>query len=216
MRDAFDERLSMALHDVPVPDGLGQRILAKLVESEPSDARIAAPRGTSRLRTRRWLLVGSGLLTAAAAVFLAVWLGLPETDVLSEQFVLDEAIQTFDAAVDASGASLAEKPAPADYPFSPAVLAIRGVRWHSVEGVFSGRRGVVYQLPGAAGTGAALFVVDAGSADEFADTPAVHPFTTAGCCASAWVEGGLLYVLVVQGDPTAYRAYLNLPHGPLA
>ena len=79
-----------------------------------------------------------------------------------------------------------------------------------------GHRGVVYDLPGPAGTNAVLYVVDAGALEGFGEAPALNPFTTAGCCASAWQEGGLLYVLVVQGDPATYRAYLNLPHGPVA
>ena len=136
---------------------------------------------------------------------------------LSEQFVLDEAIRSFDMGVDQPGPLLAEKPAPADYPFSHAVLQVRGTRWRPLE-AFLGRRGVVYDLPGPAGTTAALYVVDAEAVDGFGTAPALHPFTTAGCCASSWQEGGLLYVLVVQGDPATYRAYLNLPvhSGPVA
>ncbi len=133
--------------------------------------------------SRRWLFAVGGLLASAAAIFLAVWLGSHGGEGLSEQFVLDEAIRTFDAAVDVPGTTLAEKPAPAEYPFSPAVVTIRGVRWRPADGIFAGRRGVIYQLPGVAGNGAALFVVDAEAADDFAEMPAIHPFTTAGCCA---------------------------------
>ena len=82
--------------------------------------------------------------------------------------------------------------------------------------MFEGRRGVVYDLPGPAGTSAALYVIDAEAAEGFDEAPALRPFTTAGCCASSWQEGGLLYVLVVQGDPATYRAYLNLPRVPVA
>jgi len=94
-------------------------------------------------------------------------------------------------------------------------LQVRGTRWRPLQG-FLGRRGVVYDLPGPAGTSAALYVVDTEGVEGIDPTPALRPFTTAGCCASSWQEGRLLYVLVVQGDPATYRAYLNLPHGPVA
>ena len=137
----------------------------------------------------------------------------PSGEPLSEQFVLDEAIRSFDMGVDKPGTLLAEKPAPA------AILsALRccrsaepgGGRWTE----FLGRRGVVYDLPGPAGTDAALYVVETEAVEGFGAAPAWQPFTTAGCCASAWQEGGLLYVLVVQGDAATYRAYLEPPARP--
>jgi hypothetical protein len=52
--------------------------------------------------------------------------------------------------------------------------------------------------------------------EGFRTSPAPHPFTTAGCCASAWQENGLLYTLVVKGEPASYEAYLNLAVEPVA
>lgn len=157
------------------------------------------------------------MLTVAAGLLLAAWLVLPSKEALSEAFVLDEAIRSFDPGANPTGQLLAKQPAPADYPFSFAVAAVRGVRWRPLTGGgFSGHNGVVYHLPGPAGARGILYVMDAGLAKEFSALPARRPFTTGGCCASAWQENGLLYVLVVQGDPATYRAFLNLPHGPVA
>jgi hypothetical protein len=223
MRDSVDERLAAALHDVPVPEGLAERLLARLAAAEnelrtTKPRPVVAPQTTPRIATTgRGFLLSGGLLATAAVLFIAIWLGMHKSEGLSEQFVLDEAIRSFDLGVDQPGPLLSEKPAPADYPFSVAVLRVRGTRWRALEGVlFGGHRGVVYDLPGPAGASAALYVVDAEAVDGFGTEPALHPFTTAGCCASSWQEGGLLYVLVVQGDPATFRAYLNLPQGPVA
>ena len=162
-----------------------------------------------------WFVPSLSLAATAAVLLIAVWLGMHRSEGISESFVLDEAIRSFDVGVDEPGPLLAEKPAPAGYPFSPAVLQLRGTRWRPLE-AFLGRRGVVYDLPGPAGTTASLYVVDAEGLDGFGTAPALYPYTTAGCCASSWQEGGMLYVLVVQGDPATYRAYLNVPHGPVA
>jgi len=150
-------------------------------------------------------------------LLLALWVGAGSGNTLSEAFVLDEAMRSFDMRADQVGHSLAERPAPIDYPFSFAVLPVRGVRWRPVAGGgFLGHNGIVYDLPGPAATRAVLYVVDAGTSAGFSAVPARHPFTTGGYCASAWRENGLLYVLVVQGAPATYRAFLNLPHGPVA
>jgi hypothetical protein len=227
MKDCVDEKLAAALHEVPVPEGLAERLLERLA-AEPTwqnteliagNAQPAIPH-SSRLPSRwsrRWLLAGSGLLAVAGALLLAVWVGAGRGNTLSEAFVLDEAIRSFDMRADQVGHAMAERPAPADYPFSFAVLPVRGARWRPVAGGgFLGHNGVAYDLPGPAGSKAVLYVVATGTSEGFSTVPARHPFTTGGCCASAWRENGLLYVLVVQGDPATYRAFLNLPRGPVA
>ncbi len=200
MRDHVDARLTAAFQDVPVPDGLAQRLLERLT--------------AERTRSRRWLLIGGGLLAAAAGLLLAVWLASPREERFSEQFVLDEAIRWFDVTAQCPARLLSEKAAPEAYPVSQMVLCPGGTRWRPLDD-FLGRRGVIYDLPGPAGVRAALYVVER-EADGLATSPALRPFTTAGYCASAWQEGGLLYVLVVQGDTMAYEGHLNLPRSPVA
>ena len=46
--------------------------------------------------SRRWLLLAGGLLSAAALLFIALWLNLRNVESYSEQTVLDEAIRFFD------------------------------------------------------------------------------------------------------------------------
>jgi hypothetical protein len=229
MRDTFDTSLAAAFQDVPVPEGLMGRILARLeadrnvksdnptlIEtpsfSSPAEAPCLAP--SKRKISRRWLFVGGGILAAAAALLMAVWLGGHKEESITGQMAIDEAIRAFEAAPEGAGSLLAEKAAPVSFPLSQLVAQVRGTRWRQVED-FLGRKVVVYDLPGPGGARATLYVV-AREIEGLRTSPSLHPFTTAGCCASAWQEDGLLYVLVVQGDPSTYGGFLNLPRSPLA
>lgn len=210
MTDNLDEKLAAALHDVPVPEGLAERLLDRLKNAELTATDDEGPPGR---RSRVILSLSFG--AAAAVLLVAVWLGLHRDEGISQSYALDEAIRSFQLGSDEPGPLLASKPAPAAYPFSPAVIQLRGTRWRLLE-TFLGRRGIVYDLPGPVGTTASLYVVDAAGLEGFDPSPTLYPFTTAGCCAASWQEDGRLYILVVQGDPSAYRAYLNVPRGPVA
>jgi hypothetical protein len=203
MRDSVDACLTQALRDVPVPDGLAERLLAGLASRQP---RVS----------RRWLLAASGVLTAAATVLFALWLRSPAELPLSEETVCNEAIRLFDAGFDQPGKLLSKTPAPSGFPYSQWVFHVSQANWRSV-GNFLGGRGVVYELPGPGGTRAVLYVVARNGISGFDTMPTSSPASsTAGCFASAWQEDGLLYVLVVQGDQSTYRGYLNLPRSPVA
>jgi hypothetical protein len=198
----LDARIALALQDVPVADDLADRVLARLAAEKPR------PRVS-----RRWLLAGSGLLALAAGLLVAVWLGFHGGKPLSEQYVLDEAIRFFENSPAESQHWLSDMP-PAEYPFSATIVQTRELRWQAITG-FLGRRGVVYDLSAPSAGRATLFVVVC-AAEGLGSAPMLQPFTTAGCSASAWREDGLLYILVVQGDPAVYQGHLRLPSGPIA
>jgi hypothetical protein len=202
MRDAVDACLTKAFRDVAVPKGLAERLLAGLTVERP------------RRHSRRWLLVGGGLAAAAASIALAVSLSWPRGECVSEEMAQEEAIHLFAAGFTHSGVLLDQQAAPAAYPFSSQVGYLPGMSWHGEK--LLDYPGVVYDLPGPAGVKAALFVVDCKNVKGLAAAPAAsNVFTTGGCCASAWQEDGMLYVLVVQGDRSMYGRYLS-PHGPAA
>lgn len=198
----LDARIAAAMREVPVPGDLAGRLMARLAAERPA-----------REVSRRWLLAGSGLLAAAAGLLVAVWLGLRGGQPLSQQYVLDEAIRSFENSPPELQHWLSDSP-PGGFPFSGMLLPGRQVRWQAIAD-FVGRHGVAYDLSGTEAGRATLFVV-AGTVEGLGPAPALQPFTTAGCCASAWQENGLVYVLVVEGDPTAYQSHLRLPTGPIA
>lgn len=195
-----DASIAAAFHDVPVPEDLADRLVVRLAAEKPR------PR-----ISRRRLLAGVGLSAVAAGLLAAVWLGEPNGPAFSEQYVLDEAIRSFDPSRAALTRPLAD--APDRYPVSNAVLQA-GRTWGALRS-FLGGDGVAYDLSGTGQSRAILYVV-ATSVDGLRSSPALQPFTTAGCSASAWQENGLLYVLVVQGGPAEYQRYIRLPSGPIA
>ena len=216
-RDQVDARLTAVFRDVPTPEGLADRLLDRLAidrAASPRDFQETPAAGRAgKTRSRRWLLVGGSVLAVAAAVLAAVWLGANRLDRLSEQAVLDLAIRSLDVS-GKGGQLLTAKSAPEEYPFSQLVSKTRSVTWRRVDD-FLGRRGVVYNMAARDGTRANLYVI-AGEVEGLGGSPARHPFTTAGCCASAWREGNLAYVLVVHGNQAAYEGFLNLPRTPVA
>jgi hypothetical protein len=197
-----DIRLTQAFRDVAVPEGLAERLLAGLAVKRP--------------RSRRWLLVGGGLLAVAASLLLAVWLGGPRNECYSKECAIDQAIQAFGAGFTQPSHLLTNQSAPTAYPLSPWVRQFPGTRWRHVDD-FLGCSGVVYELSGPGGTRAALFVVARDDVNGVGTAPAFQlPRSTGGFCASAWQEDGLLYVLVVEGDRSSYGRYLNPPRSPVA
>ncbi len=225
MRDDVDARLTKAFRDVAVPEGLAERLLAGLAADSGADipfcqAALGLPGEQESLphRSRRWFFVSGGLAAAAATILLAVWLGGPASESVSEDSVRNEAIQLFNSGVKQPGYLLANG-APSNYPFSQQVLSIQGTKWRYLGGFLGSYSGVVYDLPGPPGARGALYVVVCNGVKQLGQSPdsPQNAFTTAGsnCCASAWQEGGLLYVLVVEGDPSNYGRYLK-PPSPIA
>jgi hypothetical protein len=230
----LDGKIAAAFLDVPVPTGMVQRIFDSLSHArvefpatdEPS-TKPALPTNMDGLETalsspvvvkqkvpRRRLILAGGLLSAAALIFFALWLNFHNVESYSEQTIIDEAIQFFEADSAHGRTPLAEKSPPKAYPFSRAVIFPQGICWREIRD-FLGRAGIAYDLPSLNGRRATLYVIRQ-SVEGLGNEPLFSPFTTSGFSSSAWQEGGLLYVLVVQGEPNTYQNYLNLPRGPVA
>ena len=178
------------------------------------DAAISMPAQGRRKVPRRWLLASGGLLSAAGVLFIALWLNLRNVESYTEQTVIDEALRFFDADTADARTLLTEKSPPKAYPFSRAVFFSKGIYWREIRD-FLGRSAIAYDLPGRDGRRATLYVIEQ-NVQALGNEPRRQPFTTGGFSASAWQEGRLLYVLVVQGEPNIYQNYLNLPRGPVA
>jgi len=205
----LDSKLAAAFREVPVPEGLEQRLLDRLATAEAASPVSPRPKRVSR----RWLLAGSAAVTVAAAVLVAVGIGIPGPDDDGEQAVLDEGIRFFNKESAELGVLLADKAPPSGYPISRAVLRLPEIRWRRIEG-FAGRNGVAYDLS-RGGVRATLHVVKPQVAGLPTRAPASPMRSTGQRSASAWNEGGVLYVLVVHGDARTYRGFLA-PRGPLA
>jgi hypothetical protein len=114
-RDTFDSRLAVAMGDVPVPEGLQQRLLDSLAAESRTLATLPAAASPPGRRTS----IGRWLTTAAAVAGIAVggwwlfsgpsqWTFAEATALLNEQFPVAEgplsldALAPFDGSFDAS------------------------------------------------------------------------------------------------------------------
>jgi hypothetical protein len=212
----IDLRLAAAFQEVPVPEGLAERIHARLAANEtapmaepvsPEDS----PVGVRRRSRRHWLAAAGGLATAAAAmVAVAVLLGMDNR--YDEATVLGDTVALFSNDLHEGGLLLSEQPPPDDFPPSREIRRPAEMRWRSISGLL-GKDGVAYDLPGPGGSIAATLYVVRLSVDDVRQTqPAPSPrWNTGGYCSSAWQEDDLLYILVVRGGRQAYYDCLAPP-----
>ena len=230
----LDQALADAFRDVPVPEGLQDRILARLaaagVQHGPPEASlsrdaegVSVPRTGSRRSWRRRWLIGTCAVAAAAAMVLGVLLHLQRSDKFNKSDMLSSAIEFFtnDAREGGHPMSGPVQPPPG-LPFSRALAAIFApvetrfvdMRWRAVHG-FLNREAVAYDLVGRRGVSATVYVATC-SVDGLATEVPLRPMLSTGqSSASAWQEGNLLYVLVVDGGIQDYERFFAGAGGPL-
>ena len=163
MNEPAEARWVAAFQDVPVPDALAERLLARLAADRAVQSTSGPENGTipfcvraARLASRRWMQAIAVSLTAAAAIVAAVWLGNGSQNP-SEQQAIDEAIRCFLAAGE-PGSTISKTTSSAGYPSSRRVVQVAGTRCRALSGLLD-CPGVVYDLPGPGGVRAALYVL---------------------------------------------------------
>ncbi len=216
----FDDQLGQALHDVAVPEGLAERLLATMPdESSPVLAAPAVEASTavethplrgSRL-LRRWA-IAAGCAAAVAAVWMAMVL-LPATTPVTEENVLQLAATWRQQVEDAK--NWRSDGAPAEYPGSSRVRS-RQQGWTRFSTPLD-RNAVAYDLSptGMGGTRITLFVLRT-PASGFAKHPPKAPSFTQNRSIAAWQVGDLLFVVIVEGPREEYDRYIDASPPPLA
>lgn len=172
-----DGRLAAGFRDVPVPDGLEQRLLDHLAaarrseaaeaeqsEETPADEPAVPASPRPKYYSRRWLLAGSGLLTAAAAIWIAVLIGVHRPVDYTPSDVRDIAIHSFKEDWDGKqwpegGQELTQTSQPSELPLSRYVLPPSRVQMRCRQVTFLERRAVAYDMKNLAGRPATLYVV---------------------------------------------------------
>ncbi len=162
--------------------------------------------------SRRRLLIGFTALSAAAILFGLVWIETHPSRHDTPDTVLDEAMDFFGKDNQPFGPLVSQKAPPDEYPLSRDIARLPDVRWRYVEN-FLGGTAVAYDLPTNGGR-ATLYVV-ARNIPGLPPIPPSDPLDTGGKSAAAWQAGNVFYVLVVEGDPSMYRSYLDQSRGPL-
>jgi len=221
-----DAELSIAFQDVPVPEGLAQRIIDRLAAAraeqaaarvlyETSEAPATPPAAQPTHGSRRRLLAVAGLLSTTAALLVATLVYLHTRTTYDEPTVLRDAVDFFSREAAQPGHLLSDRDPPEDHPISRDVRRLPGTRWREISG-FLGCKGLAYDLPGHGDTvKATLYVVKLSVKDlKHAAPPPLPQRNTGGYCSAAWQNGRLLYVLVVRGGERDYDDCLA-PLGPL-
>jgi hypothetical protein len=225
-----DAAIKAVFADVSIPADLAERVVRRLnveaashsiepirsaVESAPvSPALLPSDRVTPRPKriSRRRLIAGFAAVAASAAVMAAVWLHNHRVPPLSPGQAIETAMDFFGRDNAPPGDPVSLVAPPADFPISPDIVQFSSVRWRRV-GNFMDGVAVAYDLPSRGGR-ATLFVANRNVAGLPPFPPPLPTLSTGGNSAAAWQSGGLLYVLVVQGDAQTYAAYL-VRSGPL-
>jgi hypothetical protein len=239
VRDIFDRaqrldgRIARAMHDVAVPKGMCERILARL---EPTQA-LSAPaeqialqtaaveiqdadqpqpsRAHSREANRRQWLVGVSAVAAALLAGLGLWRFYAHGSPLSVASLLADSGR-WHAQLEANPQwqALVRGDTLQNFPLALAVRAMpRG--WADVS-AWVGRPAVAYDLNVEPGRRVTLFVInDPGTAAESLP-PRIPGSNTGGLVIGVWQADGLVYVLVVEGDQRRYDQLLDQSGAPLA
>jgi hypothetical protein len=232
----FDKRIAAAAHDVPVPSGLSERILARLPgRSEPvtnglpaaesaaaiatqSAARPTSPAAVSvaaapsrrRFSKRAWSLAGLAASLFIAVGLVAFW---PAHKPLSASTLIGNSGDWY--AQLAKGTSW-QKVAGHErdlvtYPLANAVR-VRPQRWSNVSSLV-GEDAVVYDLS-TTGHRAMLFVIPSDDPVAGPTPPLTPPSSTGGQMIGCWQSQGMVYVLVVEGDERVYQNLIDLSAQP--
>jgi hypothetical protein len=196
----WDQALATAMHDLPVPADLQQRLLAEYQVAQLEANTAATPHSTRR----RWLqvAVGGGLAALGFATTTALWPREPKVLTASEIQQSIYWLQT--ACLPNQWQSLDSAPAN-EFPL-PRVLRYQPRAWQAL----SVAPGIVYELSHhQQATTAALFVLTQ-PRDQHPQRVAWEPnLSTQGLNLGYWQEGEQLYLLVTTGSTMQYRQWLS-------
>jgi hypothetical protein len=223
-----DRLLRTVMHEVPVPAGLAERLLATLATAEepPSAAEPTVTLATSstsemkgvpprRMTRRTWGLVVGGALSVASIGLLAFlswprsnpddgWMSREELAGHVQTWLTDQGLATSQGwSTDLSG------PVATTYPVDPAVQ-VRPSRWKRIADP-AGSPLVVYELAMRNGKTALLFVSPTPRTVDVPRLPLTRWPLTGSRVAGAWQRSGMLYVLVVDEDGVSLEDFVRVP-----
>ncbi len=212
----WDARLFDALHDVEVPDGLADRVLDRL--HAPVERRVGGERRDdvsehATRRSRRWWFVVASAAAVVGAAAVTLRLVPWKTDLnawnVGDWLQALERRGTWRAQVSVPTGARSVRGFPID-------KGLRLTPQKLARGELGGRSAVLYRGTTARGRAWALAVV---RVDEPLPLPSLPPRipvqASSGSCGAVWQNGGLVYVLRLQGTPADYRALIE-PGIPLA
>ena len=162
------------------------------------------------LRRRGWLWTSIAMATAASLLGIA-WFGNRPAG-LSAESLMEEASLFYAERQQGESWFVDQHRPPPHLPFSHDVLEVPRTRWSQVADFLDRKdwNAVAYEMHFRSAT-ATLYVAQAPAAiANLPNAPLATPrWSTANRVVSAWQDGSLLYVLVVEGDERTYRSFIK-------
>lgn len=225
-----DSMIQRAIQEIPVPEGLEQRLLRAL--SEEASATLQLAGGPSDLdepvtpasweptcvpdnrrpvrfrRRRRYAMLSAVIFACVVVISLLATRKDHSGPKATESFVQEVMDWTSQAeqlnwTTDFSAAHLQQ------YPFDPA-LRYGPREWAEIATKYDSRT-VIYDLTPRSSSPATLFCMRVSSPEPtLGSVPPLTPFsTTGGISIGMWQRGGVVYVLVVNGNEERYRTFVQ-------
>lgn len=208
----FDRAVSTAMHEVPLPAGLLERLEARLAEAdvaaaEASTADVALPPAPARFSRRGILAAALSVAALTLIAVSAIFWPQPGRQVSSAELT-ELAARWFDQKLPQN----AWKPARS----APATFAVpRGVSSPTEWQPFAtpaGEQGVVYELTNGLRPRARLFVIATPHKYQVGTLPTRLRGTTGGTAVAAWQQGRLLFVVVVVENGQKLEDFVRPPN----
>lgn len=202
----IDAALLTAMHDVPVPAGLAERLRERLQVVPVAHDQEATATQARRRVTYWWPLGLAASVVIAVSVALAwKWLPAPPTNIVTLAEAWDHKLTGQWQPMTTAPRSLA----------IPVRLSVMPRGWQPTADLL-GYKGAAYDFSGP-GRRAILFVVHVAPSGELPAEPPDSPqYSAGGRLLAAWVTGRRMCLLVVEGDDRAYRDLIRPRLGPIA
>jgi len=221
-----DAAVGRAFRDVPVPEGLSERLLDAVqkasyesaeespsfiheVVTEDTNADSADGVAVPASRRKRWKRVAMIGVSVAAIVMVCVALLRPGSQEIVSGELPDELKEWIWATAPASDWSGNVREAPVRDNTHDAAIRGAALRWCIAKTRYDSET-VVYDVsrPGG-GRSAYVFCIRTGGRSVALPNVLPPQWTTGGVAVGAWLRGGMLYVLAVKGGEREYQNYVG-------
>lgn len=210
----FDKAVISALHDVPVPSDLCERLLAQaargvveqaIASPSPEDAQATSEAAPPRKISRR-MVIALASLAATLLAAVGIWQAIERQPRDVSQSDLSEAVVRWhaDDSLSAGWSPYGKTSAP-----HQALRAVP-IRFRSYKTEYGAA--VVYDLAPPTQPRAYLVAIETKDRFDVQELPfSTLSGTSRGLSVAAWQTGGVLYVLVVDGNAQRINEFLQQP-----
>jgi hypothetical protein len=211
-----DKTISSAMHDVAIPAGLRDRILAALaVDSADWVAEIdhgislPKPLNSTRINRRVWIATGLSMGVVVATVLCAFLLGTFDAKPTIGREEVGVWIKAGLDDLDKNPAwAQNTKRAISPYPVSSRIKVSRRIEWHQLSATTLGKAPT--QVAPLSQTGSVLLFAAQYVGEIDLPTAPTRPYTSyRGWTCGFWREGELIYALAVRGSNSDYQNALK-------